>query len=270
MAIKWWWINCDYSNIQLATLLFCMIITQTNNYSVDRSWNNSFISAAAYCALDLKPQEDLNLEKMIGKWYVVEVLEHKKSSVDISDIGMSVIINICPIVYIQFDEKGFLRLLWTEEYGNLEYTFRIPVSDYKSDGFWVSVYPQNGSIVDNNKYYNQFNGTVVVTKAVAQHVLLTFCPSISHDANSNDNNNNNQEQQQQQNQLRYYSILLARQHRLDKSSINGIHKLLKRRGIGISGIKSTCRSSTTSTINHQYIHYLVIFSLLYSFVRNFC
>ncbi|XP_012341478.1 uncharacterized protein LOC105734758, partial [Apis florea] len=79
----------------------------------------------------------------MGKWYVVEVLEHK---VDPSKPNGSYKVNSCPIVKLRAVENMYLsslRLLWTEEIGDLEYTFRIPDVS-RRPGFWISTSVQNG------------------------------------------------------------------------------------------------------------------------------
>lgn len=80
----------------------------------------------------------------MGKWYVVEVLEHKVDPQ--KPISGSYIVDSCPIVKLRALEYSSLRLLWTEEAGNLEYTFRIPDISRKP-GVWISSSQQNGKFV---------------------------------------------------------------------------------------------------------------------------
>jgi hypothetical protein len=68
--------------------------------------------------------------------------------------------------------------------------------------------------------YMQFTGTVHVMKAVASDMVLTFCSR----------NPNNQ----------LYSLLLSREHILQKSDKRGVHNLLSRRGLKIMSIRETC------------------------------
>lgn len=82
----------------------------------------------------------------MGKWYVVEVLEHKVDP--LKPLSGSYVVNSCPIVKLRAIENSSkffssLRLLWSEEMGNLEYTFRIPDITRKP-GFWISNSHQNG------------------------------------------------------------------------------------------------------------------------------
>ncbi|KAG7189376.1 hypothetical protein KM043_017025 [Ampulex compressa] len=150
----------------------------------------------------------------MGKWYVVEILEHKIDP--LKPASGSYVIDSCPIVKLRPQEFSFLKLLWTEVAGNLEYTFRIP--DTRRPGFWVSTSLQNGTLVE--KQYNQFSGSVHVMKAVASDMVLTFC-SRSPDS-------------------QLYSLLLSREHTLQKSDKRGVHNLLGRRGLKIVGIRETC------------------------------
>ncbi|PBC34164.1 hypothetical protein APICC_07600 [Apis cerana cerana] len=182
-------------------------------------------------------------KKIMGKWYVVEVLEHK---VDPSKPNGSYKVNSCPIVKLRAVENtskyfSSLRLLWTEEIGDLEYTFRIPDVSRKP-GFWISTSVQNarfelknesepidgipdsldsGTLVERG--YKQFSGNVHVMKAVASDMVLTFC-SRNPD-----------------NQL--YSLLLSREHILQKSDKRGVHNLLGRRGLKIVNIRETCMNN---------------------------
>ncbi|OAD54115.1 hypothetical protein WN48_08344 [Eufriesea mexicana] len=158
----------------------------------------------------------------MGKWYVVEVLEHR---VDPLNPGGSYVVDSCPIVKLTAVENAYnffssLSLLWTEEAGNLEYTFRIPDMTRKP-GLWVTNSSQNGTLVEMQ--YKQFTGNVYVMKAVASDMVLTFC-SRSPD-----------------NQL--YSWLLAREHILQKSDKQGVHNLLTRRSLKINRIRETCMNN---------------------------
>ncbi|XP_057331653.1 uncharacterized protein LOC130671638 [Microplitis mediator] len=196
-------------------ILFFISSTWASN-SID-SWNSP-----PNCA-SLKAQQDFDLDKIMGKWYVVEILEHKP--IPEQEIGSKLVIDRCPIIRLRFDERGLIRLLWSEEKGQLEYTFSLPNS--KISGVWNSAAKQNGSLI--GKTYTQFEGSVLVMKAVAQHVLLTFCSeNIDY---------------------QLYSILMGRQHILEKSSITGIHNLLKRRTLHISSTRSTCAKGRGSAVS---------------------
>ena len=78
------------------------------------------------------------------------------------------------------------------------------------------------------KSYAQFTGSVYVMKAVGNHVLLTFCAA----------NPDNQ----------LYSVLMSREHILQRSNINGVHNLLSRRHLGIGSIRETCAKGRASFI----------------------
>ncbi|KMQ91446.1 hypothetical protein RF55_8689 [Lasius niger] len=63
-------------------------------------------------------------------------------------------------------------------------------------------------------------GTVHVMKAVASDMVLTFCSRHPD--------------------VQLYSLLLSREHILQKSDKRGVHNLLGRRGLKISSIRETC------------------------------
>lgn len=164
---------------------------------------------------ELNSQDEIDLDKIMGKWYVVEILEHRADP--LKPLSSSYIVDSCPIVKLRPLDHAALRLLWTEEAGNLEYTFRIPDIARKR-GLWRTMTLQNGTLTE--KQYNQFVGTVHVMKAVASDMVLTFC---SRSPNS-----------------QLYSVLLSREHTLQKSDKRGVHNLLGRRGLKIVSIRETC------------------------------
>ncbi|KZC13526.1 PREDICTED: uncharacterized protein LOC107191527 [Dufourea novaeangliae] len=192
------------------------------------SWADNSVNNSEYSILmcpKLNSQEEIDLDKIMGKWYVVEVLEHKGDPQ--KPVSGSYIVDSCPIVKLRALEYSSLRLLWTEEAGNLEYTFRIPDISRKP-GVWVSSSQQNGTLATSrDRKYNQFTGTVNVMKAVASDMVLTFCSG------------------RPDNQL--YSLLLAREHILQKSDKRGVHNLLGRRGLKIVSIRETCMNNAGQT-----------------------
>ncbi|XP_011166366.1 uncharacterized protein LOC105200489 [Solenopsis invicta] len=167
---------------------------------------------------ELNAQDEIDLDKIMGKWYVVEVLEHRVDPT--KPVSSSYIVDSCPIVRLREPlwEHAALKLLWSEESGNVEYTFRIPDISRRK-GLWRTMAPQNGSLTERQKYM-QFTGSVHVMKAVASDMVLTFCSR----------NPNNQ----------LYSLLLSREHILQKSDKRGVHNLLSRRGLKIVSIRETC------------------------------
>ncbi|XP_035731761.1 uncharacterized protein LOC118445860 isoform X1 [Vespa mandarinia] len=165
---------------------------------------------------DLNSQEEIDLDKIMGKWYVVEILEHKSDPIKHTN-GKHVVLDSCPTVHLRSHEYSSLTLLWTEAVGNLEYTFQI--SDItRRPGFWMSSTLQNGTLTE--KKYQQFIGCVHVMKAVASDMVLTFC---SRSPGS-----------------QLYSLLLSREHTLGQADRRGVHNLLGRRGLKILGIRETC------------------------------
>lgn len=86
--------------------------------------------------------ENISLQIM-GKWYVVEVLEHRMDPM--KSPSSSYIVDSCPIVKLKPLDYASLRLLWSEESGNVEYTFRIP-DIARRKGLWRTMTSQNGKI----------------------------------------------------------------------------------------------------------------------------
>ncbi|KAL0107864.1 hypothetical protein PUN28_014852 [Cardiocondyla obscurior] len=165
---------------------------------------------------ELNSQDEIDLDKIMGKWYVVEVLEHR---LDLTkSVSGSYVVDSCPIVKLRPLDNAALRLLWTEESGNVEYFFRIPDVSRKK-GVWRTMVSQNGTLTEKQNYM-QFFGSVHVMKAVASDMVLTFCSR----------NPNNQ----------LYSLLLSREHILPKSDKRGVHKLLERRKLNLVSIRETC------------------------------
>ncbi|XP_026673227.1 uncharacterized protein LOC108629587 isoform X2 [Ceratina calcarata] len=181
--------------------------------------------------------------QIMGKWYVVEVLEHKVDP--LKPVSGMYVVDSCPIVMLRAVENSSkffssLRLLWTEEAGNLEYNFRIP-DIYRKPGYWLSNSIQNGTLAE--RQYNQFTGNVHVMKAVASDMVLTFC-SRSPD-----------------NQL--YSLLLSREHILQQSDKRGVHNLLGRRGLKIVSIRQTCMNDGARRRGSAYlIGWLAVLGIL--------
>ncbi|XP_011264120.1 uncharacterized protein LOC105256131 [Camponotus floridanus] len=164
---------------------------------------------------ELNAQDEIDLDKIMGKWYVVEVLEHRPDLT--KKTSPTYVVDSCPIVKLKPLEFTSLKLLWNEEAGNLEYTFRIP-DIAKRKGYWQTMSPQNGTLTE--KQYKQFSGNVHVMKAVASDMVLTFC---SRHPDS-----------------QLYSLLLSRKHILQKSDKRGVHNLLGRRNLKIISIRETC------------------------------
>ncbi|XP_020278641.1 uncharacterized protein LOC109852163 [Pseudomyrmex gracilis] len=174
---------------------------------------------------ELNSQDEIDLDKIMGKWYVVEILEHRGDPLKKSTGTNSQVVNACPIVNLRSSQRNeytaelhqILRLLWTEEAGNVEYTFQL--KDIRRKGFWQITANQNGTMTQKSGY-KQFRGTVHVMKAVASDMVLTFCSRYYDD--------------------QLYSLLLSRQHTMQKSDKRGVHNLLARRGLKPVSIRETC------------------------------
>ncbi|XP_033220076.1 uncharacterized protein LOC117174807 [Belonocnema kinseyi] len=167
---------------------------------------------------DLLSQDSLGFQEIMGKWYVVEILEHLQKQSPLENDYRVVVTNHCPIVRLQSPEPGSLKLFWSEKAGDIVYNFQV---QNQRKGAWYTNTRQNGTLVDI--HYAQFYGRAFVMKAVATHMVLTFCSSSN-----------------EQHPGLLYSLLLSREHILKRSEINGVHKLMARRNLYISLIKESC------------------------------
>lgn len=96
-----------------------------------------------YSDLSGRFYENISLQIM-GKWYVVEILEHRVDPT--KPVSNSYIVDSCPIVKLKpLLEHAALRMLWNEESGNVEYTFRIPDMSRRK-GVWRTMTSQNGKV----------------------------------------------------------------------------------------------------------------------------
>ncbi|XP_046745863.1 uncharacterized protein LOC124411052 [Diprion similis] len=178
----------------------------------------------AYCP-DLRPQHSFNWTQIEGQWYAVEVVKHKFENVGPMHSGR-VSVKTCPVINLRLtgSDDGWshrsLRLLWTEDAGNLDYSFYVP-SDIEP-GQWKSKDQQNGTLLA--KGYVQFVGGVQVMKATESHLVLTFCSTTAD------------------NQL--YTVILSRERELPPEEIQSIETLLAIwRGLNNVMIKQTCANS---------------------------
>ncbi|XP_075236664.1 uncharacterized protein LOC142333444 [Lycorma delicatula] len=185
-----------------------------------------------YCP-DFHSQRSLDLDQLMGMWYGVEVIQHR------SDRGYApgvTFVDSCPVLHFsKRDKPSELQLYWSEKAGTVEYQFNI--LNPSNPGFWMSFGPQNGSMV--HKTYRQFAGVVQVMKAVASHVVLTFCSPNSE----------------------LYTIILSRKRSLDKLEIRGVRNLLSRRQLNQYGIRETNCNSSGASLKIKSL-YLPLFILL--------
>ena len=90
----------------------------------------------------------------MGKWYVVEVIEHKfegrptmSTQSDLILSTQKLILDACPIVNINplgHSNPPRIRLLWEEDSGDLEYFFWVLKT--RGPGIWNSDIQQNGQL----------------------------------------------------------------------------------------------------------------------------
>ncbi|XP_015588074.1 uncharacterized protein LOC107264380 [Cephus cinctus] len=201
------------------------------------TWADNGFEQSPNC-LELKSQEALDLKQMMNIWYVMEILEHKQQPGKPMG-GSRIVVDTCPVIQLTLTSNYFLKMLWTESLGHLEYTFRI--HDTRTPGLWVSTALQNGTLVGD--HYNQFMGSVHVMKAVASHMVLTFCMSKT--------------------ETQLFSLLLSRKRALQKSDIKGVHNLLPRRRLNIVSTRVTCTNASGNsrgTFTLEWMTLVVLFT----------
>ncbi|XP_016841807.1 uncharacterized protein LOC100680067 isoform X2 [Nasonia vitripennis] len=210
----------------------------------------------SFCRNNCESFMRTDIRIVMGKWYVVEVIEHRNEQRQgAAAAGSSggtfatsmVKIDACPIVKLRSIERPGgpprFSLLWEENAGTLEYTFWVSPS--RGRGVWNSDVIQNGTLADKPTY-KQFVGTVHVMKAVASHMVLTFCTRDT--------------------QGQRFSVLVAREHKLPKIELQGVHKLLERRKLQLLNIRESCTNGSAgpSLLGSS----LVLLGLVYAVLRN--
>ncbi|XP_043480905.1 uncharacterized protein LOC122510374 isoform X2 [Leptopilina heterotoma] len=180
----------------------------------------------------------------MGKWYVVEILEHMQENSPLQNQYAVFESNTCPIIHLKSTNPGSLKLFWSEEAGDVAYHFFFQP---EREGSWYTEIKQNGTLVDYN--YLQFYGKVYVMKAVGTHMVLTFCSSSTD-----------------QHPGLLYSVLMSRDHILSINDINGVHKLLNRRDLKISKIKKSCANggANSQIISNFNFGWLVLLGIITS------
>lgn len=80
--------------------------------------------------------------QIMGLYFAIEIVQHRD---DPRHRGISTV-DSCPLVQISMIEgsSSFVKLLWDETAGHVEYHFSIPNSD--TPGYWMSSGPQNGEL----------------------------------------------------------------------------------------------------------------------------
>ncbi|KAK7864329.1 hypothetical protein R5R35_009173 [Gryllus longicercus] len=165
-------------------------------------------------------QSALNLDKMRGVWYVVQVAEHLPQGPTRATASTTACpkIDLGPAWAAAPDVR--MRLRWHENHHHVSYNLRLPEPETHK-GYWLVDQPQNGSLTTNERY-RQFEGAVMVMKATATHVVLTFC------------GNPGAERQ-------VYSVVMAREPSLPKHDLASVNSMLVNRGLPQTALKSTCK-----------------------------
>ncbi|KAK6633538.1 hypothetical protein RUM44_004145 [Polyplax serrata] len=167
-----------------------------------------------YFCPDYHPQRTLDLDQLMGSWYIIEIIHHKQ---DERMVHGSITLRVCPQIYIGRESRSDLRLIWKEPSATFYYKIRL--DNMNNPGSWVSSGPHNESSTASS-YFTHFTGTIQVMKAVGNHMALTFCTT--------------------QNDRSLFSVLLAREKRLTKLEVRGVNNMLQRRGLEPLLTKYTC------------------------------
>ncbi|XP_066904753.1 uncharacterized protein [Halyomorpha halys] len=186
-----------------------------------------------YCS-GFEPQRNTDLDQVLGLWYAVEVVHHWEGSNNQQLRGRSVV-DTCPIIHLDRAEESRLRLLWTENAGIIEYTFSV--DHIRHPSLWISIGAQNGTLL--NRKYRQFAGTVEVTKAVGDHMVLTFCTPGRE----------------------IYSVVLSRDRWLSQAELEGVNNMLAHRGLQSLAIREACKNSSNIILPGVLLILLVMVQL---------
>lgn len=212
-------------------------------------------SSQLFCK-NVRSQHSLNIQEILGEWYGSEIITHTEKSpgtyyydtcavIHLTDITQEMSQITTQMTYKKSSHlrheppNQYLRLSWDEKNKNLEYTLNY---SEENPGLWMSVGDQSGSMLDLQ--YQQFRGTIQVTKAVHDHIVLTFC---DFDATNST----------------FFTIVLTRRRQgLGEDSLKSIRGLLSRRGLATDSIRKVCTSSASSIIS-SFILTIVLSLILY-------
>ncbi|KAK9504510.1 hypothetical protein O3M35_010827 [Rhynocoris fuscipes] len=183
-----------------------------------------------YHCSGVHPQQNLDIDQVLGRWYAVEMVQHRENSKHPSG---RVVVDACPLLHLIRTDANQIKLLWDEKAGKLEYNFLI--QDLSKPGFWRSYGAQNGSLL--RMPYNQFAGTAEVTKAVGTHMVLTFCTPNTE----------------------LYSVVMARDKQLSKAELRGVNRMLEHRGLQRFSVRETCKDSATQFLPSLVVILLAVF-----------
>ncbi|XP_073971575.1 uncharacterized protein isoform X2 [Rhodnius prolixus] len=179
------------------------------------------------------PQQNLDLDQVLGRWYAVEMVQHRD---DTKHPKGKVVVDACPLLHLTRTDTNQIKLLWDEKAGKLEYNFHIQ-DLINQPGYWLSYGAQNGSLLRMS--YNQFAGTVEVTKAVGTHMVLTFCTP----------------------ETELYSVVMSRGKHLPKAELRGVNRMLEHRELQIFSIRETCKDSASFSLPNIMILSLAVILL---------
>lgn len=212
-----------------------------------------------FCS-DLNPQNSIDIEQILGMWYGNEIILHHDHVRGEVPFDECVIIHLADITheitttrprrpdgFNEYHDRQvflpdlnrpigaqfyhYLRLIWSSQDLNLEYTLRFNTT---RRGFWISSSPQKGTMLKLN--YGQFSGTIQVMKAVGSHMVLTFCENLPGS--------------------QLFSIVLSRKpNTMSIDDLISVRSLLNRRGLSSVSVRKVCNGSSS-------MHSIPVVSLL--------
>ncbi|XP_031621577.1 uncharacterized protein LOC116339689 [Contarinia nasturtii] len=222
-----------------------------------------------FCS-DLRPQNQVNIDQLLGMWYGNEIIMHHDTMrSDPVALDSCVMIHLSDITHeiastrprqpdnfqeyhnqqilanYDYNQRPFgaqqfnhLRLVWSEQDINLEYTLRFNTT---RRGFWISSAPQKGQMIKLN--YGQFTGVIQVMKVVSNQMILTFCENLPG--------------------KQFFTIVLSRQpNSISNEDMGSIHALLMHRGLQTVSVRKICNGSSS-------MHSISIVSVLFTAILAF-
>ncbi|XP_055307374.1 uncharacterized protein LOC129571588 [Sitodiplosis mosellana] len=201
---------------------------------------------------DLRPQNQVDIEQLLGLWYGNEIIMHHDSMRSELALDACVMIHLSDItheiassrprtpdqfqeyhnqqIFYNYDNNQrpiggqqyhYLKLQWSEQDINLEYTLRYNTT---RRGFWISSSPQKGTMMKLN--YGQFSGVIQVMKVVSNQMVLTFCENLPG--------------------KQFFTIVLSRKPNIfSAEDLGSVHGLLQHRGLQTVSVRKVCNGSTS-------------------------
>ncbi|XP_055378848.1 uncharacterized protein LOC129610331 [Condylostylus longicornis] len=217
--------------------------------------STAYESRPSQFCMNVNPQKGLDIDKILGKWYGNDIIEHAGFSTDpgVYYYDTCAEITIYNVRFANFankkissinDEILLLELTWEErgyydsETTIIEYALQF---NRATPGFWVTVDKQKG--FSPALKYNQFNGTIQVVKAVKDQLVLTFCGLKLGES--------------------FFSIILTRNLQpLPFDDLDSTYKLLRRRGLTTDHVRRVCQPRNNSNTTKSSLIILIVLIFL--------